>query len=187
MPISRAARATRTAISPRLAISRRSIKVRGSTNDALRRSRKARKPSWPSAATRCCAIACVVIARESSYELSSTRRTSSLAALTAVGPAVSSSANTAIDRGVEIRHGTTSCTRPIASARRGVEALAGQEERARVRRADLRQHEGRDDRRNDAELDFGEAENRVVGGDRDVADGGQPGAPAQAPRRGSRR
>ncbi len=95
MPISRAARATRTAISPRLAISRRSItalRYDGFENDAGRRSRNARKPSWPSGVTRCCAIAAVVIARDSSYVLSSTRRISSFAAPIASGPAVRSSA-----------------------------------------------------------------------------------------------
>ena len=61
----------------------------------------------------------------------------------------------------------------------GVEAFAGKEERPRVRRADLREDERRDDGWNDAEFHFGEAEDRIVGRDRDVADGRQSRTSAQ--------
>ena len=51
--------------------------------------------------------------------------------------------------------------------RRRVEPLAGEEVPAR-RGADLRQDERRDHRRDDAELDLREAEDRVLGRERDV-------------------
>ena len=60
-----------------------------------------------------------------------------------------------------------------------VEAFAGDEQRARRRRADLRQDERRDHGRNDAELDLGEAEDRIVGGDDDVGGGDQTAAAAE--------
>ena len=48
-----------------------------------------------------------------------------------------------------------------------------------MRRADLRKHERRDHCRNDPKFHLGEAEDGVLGGDRDVADGGQSGASAE--------
>ena len=60
-----------------------------------------------------------------------------------------------------------------------VETLAGKEQRARLRGPDLRQDEGRDDGGNDAQLHFGESEDRVLGRDSDVADGCEAGASAQ--------
>jgi thiosulfate reductase cytochrome b subunit len=62
---------------------------------------------------------------------------------------------------------------------RRIEALAGEEERACLRGSDFRQDDGRDDRRNDTEFHLGKAEDRVVGGDGDVANRGQPCSSAQ--------
>ena len=56
---------------------------------------------------------------------------------------------------------------PRASRR---EPGAGQKQLARSRTSDLRQHERRDHRRDDAQLHFGEPEHRVIRSDDDVAD-----------------
>ena len=61
----------------------------------------------------------------------------------------------------------------------GVEALRREEERAGVALADLADGEGRDDRWRDAQPRLGEAEAGVIGGDGDVADGGEAGATAK--------
>ena len=62
---------------------------------------------------------------------------------------------------------------------RRIEAFARQRERARVRRPDLREYERRNDRGHDAEFRFGEPENRICGGDRDVAARDQARAAAE--------
>ena len=61
----------------------------------------------------------------------------------------------------------------------GAEALAGQEPAARGPGADLREDEGRDDRRDDAEANLGEAEGRIVRRDRDVRAGDEAAASAE--------
>ncbi len=60
-----------------------------------------------------------------------------------------------------------------------IEAFARDEERTGIRDADLRENVRRDDGRNDAEFDFGEPEEGVVGGDGDVGHGGEPAAAAE--------
>ena len=77
------------------------------------------------------------------------------------------------------RPATTSCTSPIVERAAGVEAFAGQEQRARVRSADLGDDERRDHRRQDAEFRLGEPEDRPFGGDDDVADRREPRTAAQ--------
>ena len=69
--------------------------------------------------------------------------------------------------------------RARSRARGGREPGAGQEQLARRRPADLREHERRDDRRQNAELHFGEAEDGLLFGDHDVADGRETGAAAE--------
>ena len=83
------------------------------------------------------------------------------------------------DGRVELVVGTTACTSPIASRARGSESRAGQEQLARGRPSDLRDHERRDDRRDHAQPDLGETEHRVVRGDDDVADRGKAGPTAE--------
>src|SRR5437660_495353 len=60
---------------------------------AVRRSRNARSPSWPSSLVRCFAIARAVIARDSSYDAARTAGIRALAAATADGPALSTAAS----------------------------------------------------------------------------------------------
>ena len=62
----------------------------------------------------------------------------------------------------------------------GPEALARQDVAARGARADLREHERRDDRGDDPELDLGEAERRALVRDRDVCAGREPAPAAEA-------
>ena len=81
--------------------------------------------------------------------------------------------------GIELSGGHDGMHEPDRERLRGAEPCAGQEQRARVRHADLRQHEGRDHRRQDAELRFGEAEDGAFLGDDDVAHGSQPRAAAE--------
>ena len=59
---------------------------------------------------------------------------------------------------------------PDALRALGVEALAGQKKRPRVRLADLGDDVRRDDRRKDSQFDLGQPELRVARGDGDVAD-----------------
>ena len=60
-----------------------------------------------------------------------------------------------------------------------IEALAGQEVAPCRPRADLREGERRDHRRDDPELHLGEREQRVRSADRDVRDGDEAGATAE--------
>ncbi len=61
----------------------------------------------------------------------------------------------------------------------GVEALAGEEVAARRARADAREHEGRDDGRNDPQAHFREAEDRIEAGDGHVGAGDDARAAAE--------
>ena len=121
-----------------------------------RRSRNARRPSWPSSLVRRSAIRRAV-SRPSSGA-SGTRR---FAARAARGPARAQLAEDHLERGVEVvRH---LVHEPDPERRLRVEALARDEVAARRRRSDLRERERRDHRRDDAQLDLGEGEDARPG------------------------
>ncbi len=73
-----------------------------------------------------------------------------------------------LHRGVQFRggHGPVHETDALRFA--AVEPFAGEEQRARAASTDLLQHERRDHRRHDAELDLGEAELAILGADREI-------------------
>ena len=182
MPSSRAPRAMRIAISPRLAMSRRRI-----TRSCQPRRPPLEKRAQPfltfgrrallrDRARREGRRFVVALPRQRRAPAPSPRRSRS-------APRCGVSSEHRVDRGVELvgRYDVVHEADPLRA--RGVEAFAGDEQRARLRRADLRQHERRDDGRNDAELHFGEAEDRIVGGDDDVADRDQIRSRRRAPRR----
>jgi hypothetical protein len=133
--LSRAARAMRTAISPRLAIRRRIGEAASLHPRGRRFSRNARRPSCPSALVRCAAIACAVVSSVASYVSRCYARERALWSRRRRSGSRCDFGRHARDRGVEIVFvATTSWTRPIASARARVEAFARERERARVRR-----------------------------------------------------
>ena len=101
-------------------------------------------------------------------------RIRSFAAPNRIGPAAQDRGDELVDDRVGI--GRDLVDEPDAQRCLGVETLAGQEVAPRVR-ADLGQHERRDDGRDDPEPHLREAENGVGGGDRDVGARDQP-APA---------
>ena len=135
-------------------------------------SRKARRPSCPSSLVRSRA------ARFAASSLPGLSRMSCLAARTASGPEVRSSPTTCSTAAVEV--GSDLVDEPDAKRGAGVEALSGEEVAARGPVADPRQHERRDDRGDDPELDLGEAERRVLGRERDVDGRGEAAAAAEA-------
>ena len=94
---------------------------------------------------------------------------SCFASRTASGPEASSSPTTRSTGSVEV--GRDLVDEADVQRGRGVEALAGEEVASRRAAPDPRQHERRDDRGHDPELDLGEAERRILGGDRDVGAG----------------
>ena len=82
-----------------------------------------------------------------------------------------------LDRRVEVARDLLD--EPDPQRRGRVEPLAGDEVAPRGARADLRQRERRDHRRDDPELDLGERELRLGPGDRDVRAGDEPAAAAE--------
>ena len=116
-----------------MAATRAKSSLRTRYQPGRRRSRKARKPSWPSSLVRRSAIRCAV-----SCASSGASRTSRLAARAARGPALRSS-RTALHRAVEIVRDLVD--EPDAQRGRGVETLTGDEVAPRGARADLRQRE----------------------------------------------
>src|SRR5205807_206912 len=82
----------------------------------------------------------------------------------------------AVDRGVELRGWNDRVDETDLFRARRREARAGEEQLARRRASDLREGERRDHCRQNPQLRFREAEHRIIGGDDDVADGGETGA-----------
>ena len=72
-----------------------------------------------------------------------------------------------------------SWTSPISRARAAPKRAPVRNSSRAAETPILREHERRDHRRQDAELDLGEPEHRIVGGDDDVADRGEPDAAAE--------
>ena len=170
----------RSAISPRQATATHS--KGGLTSRGSRRSRKAAMPSRPSVGGAPLGDRLAPPARAcGAGSPSRSSAISALAARTASGPPRSTRREHALDgrRRAPSSSACTSCTRPIACACVGVEQLAGEEQRARLRAADARERERRDRRRDEPEAHLGEAEARVLAREHDVAAAGEARAAAE--------
>ena len=104
---------------------------------------------------------------------------SALASATARGPDFSSSSTRRVHRRVEVLLRHRRADQPDLQRAHRLEALAGEEQLARRRLADLGHHVGRDHGGQDAQAHLGEAELRAQRGHRDVAGRHQPRAAAQ--------
>ncbi len=138
-----------------------------------RLSRKARSPSWPSSLVRMRAASSA-----SSSPSGGSGRTRRFASRTAAGPDASSSSTTPST--TPSSPGATWLTSPIRRATSGPNRSPVSEVAPRRAAADLGQHEGRDDCRDDPQLDLREPEDGVVAADCDVAARSQPAAAAEA-------
>ena len=96
-----------------------------------------------------------------------------------MGEALNASRTITVDGGVELGRRDDFVHEADLLGLVALEAASGQKQFARGRRADLLQHVRRNHRRQDAELGFGEAEDRVLVRHDDVADGRQTGAAAE--------
>src|SRR5690606_22963482 len=84
-----------------------------------------------------------------------------------------------VDRAVELLRHADVVDQPDPVSLGRLEDLGGEEVAARLRFADRADHVGADHRRDQPELDLGQAELRVGAGDRDVAGGDQAHAPGE--------
>ena len=145
----------------------------------LRFSRKARSPSWPSSEARRSAIASQTSSRTLSDGTAVDAAHQGLGRRHRPRRRLQQLVDALVDGGVE----RVELDHPVDEPDRGRplrrEALAGQEELARRRDADLPHDVGRDDGRHEAEPHLGEPELGALLGHHDVGHGGEAGPAAE--------
>ena len=153
------------------------------THAASRFSLKAAMPSFASSEWKSFCESGAAHAKASARPICGTRATSLLRGGERRGAAAHELGEELGDGGVEAVAGHRAVDEADGGRARGGHALAREEELARVGAAQLRQAHHRDHRRAHAEAHLGEADQRVVGDDRDVARRRQPDAAAVEPGR----